>query len=418
LKKTQKNYILQRYILKEYVFSFLIAFLFFFFIFFINQILLVARNILLKNVSAFDMLRILTYSIPIILLYSFPFASMTGATISLGGLSSRNEIQAMRTSGVSYKQILIPIIIFSLILTGISFTLNDIFLPLGTIRYKSLYRELLYENPGLELESFSVSRFNNLIFVNGKVDENTIEDLIIIDTNGQEPTIISSEHAELSSDDEKMLISLKLRDVQSISPKGSSRKDFDYFTSDAMDYYMQLKEISFNLLGVAPNEKSLRDLYGDIVDKRKEITNKKKALAETIENASYRIASDYYLDAYGYADRDYMKDMETLIEKREVTLFSRTLQYYSIEFYKKTALPFACFFLVFFAFPFSLIPMKNGRLVGFSIGIITSVIYWFLLFAGQTMGTRTTIHPFLIMWAPNIILFTFGIFFLFRRMRT
>ncbi len=408
---------LQRYILKEYALSFLISFLFFFFIFFVNQILLVARNILIRNVSFVDMLKILLYSIPIILSYTFPFSSMTGATMSLGNLSSRNEIMAMRTGGISYSRILAPILLFSILLTGVSFVLNDVFLPLGTIKYKALYKELLYENPGLDLESYSISRFNDLIFVNGKVDENTVDDLLVIDTSNSQIQVISADSARLTSDNLDQMISLDLSGVQSIGPKSSSSEDFDYYQADSMEYYLAMDTISFNLLSVAPNEKSLRDLFGDIRDKQDDIAAKQLSIEENIEEIEYRIASDYLQDAARRVPVSYADEFENRSSMLETSVFSKTLQYYLLEFYKKTALPFACLFLVIYAFPFSMIQMKNGRLVGFSVGIITSVAYWFLLFAGQTLGTRVEVDAFLIMWAPNIVLFCIGLLLIMIRRR-
>lgn len=403
--------------LKEYGLSFIIAFLFFFFIFFVNQILLVARNILLKNVSAVDMLKILLYSIPIILSYSFPFASMTGATMSLGDLSSRNEIKAMRTSGISYIKIITPVIALSLLLTGMSFLLNDFFLPLGTIKYKQLYRELLYENPGLDLESYSVSRFNDLIFINGKFEDGKIEDLLVLDTNNSKVDIISSEQASLVSNDDTDDISLHLDTVRTLFIAGDSASDYDLVTADAMEYFIALNDISFNLLSVAPNEKSIRDLSSDIAAKRQELDQKNDSLVNSIEELRYQTVSNYYAQYLDDASVSAGQSFKRLKEKQETSLFSRTLQYYLLEFYKKSALPFACFFLVFFALPFSLIEVKNGRLVGFSIGIIASVTYWFMLFAGQTIGVRSAVNPFLIMWTPNLLLFSIGIVFLALRVK-
>jgi len=44
-----------RHVGREYLLSFVVAFMFFFFIFFINQILLIAQRILLKNVDFFGL---------------------------------------------------------------------------------------------------------------------------------------------------------------------------------------------------------------------------------------------------------------------------------------------------------------------------------------------------------------------------
>lgn len=405
------------YILREYALSFFIAFLFFFFIFFVNQILVIARSVLLKNVSFVDMLLILLYSIPIILAYTFPFSSLTGATMSLGDLASRNEILAMRTSGVSYRQIMAPVLLLSIVLTGFSFVLNDVFLPLGTIKYKQLYRELLYENPGLDLEPYAISRFNDLIFVTGRTEGSRVDDLLVLDTSSSHMQVLISDYGELNASDDSSQLSLSLYDMTGIEVSGSGSDDYTYFTSDTMEYALKMQDISFNLLSVAPNEKSLRDLWSDIREKRADIAVSNEQLLETIEQQRFSLFHEYYADSFGFSDERVEQTKQLLDENRETTVFSRTLQYYLLEFYKKTALPFACFFLVFFAFPFSLIHMKNGRLVGFSIGIITSVIYWFMLFGGQTLGARTGYSPFVLMWLPNLLLFGFGIIFLMLRIR-
>ena len=46
------------YIAREFLFSFVVAFLFFFFIFFINQMLLMAEEILTKHVPPLDVARL------------------------------------------------------------------------------------------------------------------------------------------------------------------------------------------------------------------------------------------------------------------------------------------------------------------------------------------------------------------------
>ncbi len=337
--------------------------------------------------------------------------------MALGNLSSKNEILAMRTSGISYNQILVPILAFSILLSGASFVLNDIFLPLGTIQYKALYKELLYENPGLDLDSYTVARFDELIFVNGKVDENVVENLLVIDTSSNQINIIAAEQARLTTDNLDQKISLELTGVQSITPQSDRYDDYDYYTSDDMQYFLEMETISFNLLSVAPNEKSMRDLYSDIEDKRDDIRKREATLSVNLEKLDHKITYEYFKDAYHENSMTYESEFKQRNNIVETSVFSKTLKYYLLEFYKKTALPFACMFLVIYAFPFSMMKMKNGRLVGFSVGIITSVVYWFLLFAGQTMGTRIDVDAFLIMWAPNIILFCAGIFFLLIRRR-
>ncbi|MEA4860835.1 MAG: LptF/LptG family permease, partial [Sphaerochaeta sp.] len=98
---------------REYLLSFVVAFFFFFFIFFINQILLIAQRILLKQVDYFSVLQLVLLSIPQFLLYTFPFSSLTASSMVIGDLSGNNEILAIRSSGISLKHVFFPIIIIS-----------------------------------------------------------------------------------------------------------------------------------------------------------------------------------------------------------------------------------------------------------------------------------------------------------------
>ena len=49
---------------KEFLFSFLVAFLFFFFIFFMNNLLIVAEQVLAKKVPVGDVLLLIVYMLP------------------------------------------------------------------------------------------------------------------------------------------------------------------------------------------------------------------------------------------------------------------------------------------------------------------------------------------------------------------
>ena len=154
-----------RYITEEFLFSFLVAFLFFFFIFFVNQILLIAEEILSRNIKIFSVLRLLFYSLPVIISFSFPFGSLVGALMAVGRLSSDNEVLAFQACGIPYGRLLYPLAILGILFSAGSFIINDIFLPLGTIKFSQLYREILYSNPELELSPYSIKalpeKYNN-----------------------------------------------------------------------------------------------------------------------------------------------------------------------------------------------------------------------------------------------------------------
>jgi lipopolysaccharide export system permease protein len=60
---------------------------------------------------------------------------------------------------------------------------------------------------------------------------------------------------------------------------------------------------------------------------------------------------------------------------------------------------------------------KSGQTVGFIFGNLIAVVYWSMLFVGQTMGLRLGTPPFISMWLPNILCLVIGVFIAILRVR-
>ncbi|HBO36927.1 MAG TPA: permease, partial [Sphaerochaeta sp.] len=159
-----------RHVGREYVLSFVVAFFFFFFIFFINQILLIAQRILLKQVDYLAVFQLVLLSIPQFLLYTFPFSSLTASSMVIGDLSGNNEILAIRSSGISLKHVFFPIIVISLVFSLLTFLTADKALPWSTKKYRELYTDLMRDLPTLELRANSTNTIADTVMVNKQVE--------------------------------------------------------------------------------------------------------------------------------------------------------------------------------------------------------------------------------------------------------
>lgn len=400
--------IINRYIVSEFLFSFFIAFLFFFFIFFVNQLLLLAEEILSKRVSFTNVARLIIFSLPAILAFTFPFSSLLGALMAIGRLSSDREIIALRAGGVSHRRIFLPVLLLGMVLSGISFFTNDYLLPRGTVSFSRLYRDILYANPALELEPFSIRRYQNLVISTGSIYDQTIRDLLLLDTDGDgNQRIISADQALLVKDDEEQgIITLKLKDVSGHTV-AAEQGAFDYFSAETMDYSILLSSFSFNINNLTPREMSTGSVLEEIRSMERSFSAVQKEWKERLEEKH----------------QEYLKnprpEIKTELDRiKERPPFDRTLQLYRIEFHKKVAIPFGCLAFMFFAFPAGLIPKRSGRMVGFGLGLLIALLYWALLFAGQTLGLRFQFSPVLSMWIPNLVVGGLGLsIYLVRRNR-
>lgn len=415
------------YISREFFFSFVVAFLFFFFIFFINQLLLLAEDILSKHVAFLDVVLLVVYSLPAIVAISFPFASLVGSLMAVGRLSSDNEMLALQASGVPNRQVFIPLLLLSFVFSLFSFVMNDYFLPLGTINFGKLYTKILYTNPQLALEPFSVKRYQNATIISGSVEHNKISNIVIFDTTElKNKRVITAASAVLSKNTARQgLISLRLTNVLSETNDLKKTDQFTYSTAASMVYNILLSDVSISLRPPTAREMSSLDVYRLIQHKSVALRARKRAREAKITLDSFNLMSNYRAavdeSSVGSPTRTttdrLARSLDTLRRERSQPVVDRSLRIDRIELNRKFSVPFASLFFVIFAFPVGLTIGRSGRSVGFGVGLLVSVLYWGMLVAGQSLGYRFDYSPIISMWFPNLVVLALGIVFSFLRLR-
>ncbi len=367
------RHIIVRYLLKELFLYFSISFLFFFMMFFVNQILLVAENILKKRVPVIGVLRLIWYSLPMIIAQSAPFATLVGFLMCLGRLASDNEILIFRATGQSYKILLFPVLFLGLMISIASFFVNDYLLPLGTINYNKLYRSILTSNPAVELEPNSIKRTNDKTLVIGDVRGENVSDIVFfdMDADGNSRIIVADNSVVRKSGESGVLMNLEMSDAEVMIFKTNTKNDYDVMLADKME--LNIFESTFipKSQGVSPREMTSYDLFKQIklMDSSEEITDRIKNL-------------------------------------------------YRLELSKKFSLPFGSLFFALIALPLALLFGKhNGQTIGLIIGIFISVFYWAVSIVAQIFSSRSGIGGVSVMWLPNFLVGFAGIVFYFRLVR-
>ncbi|HKL84729.1 MAG TPA: LptF/LptG family permease [Treponemataceae bacterium] len=351
------------YIAKELILYFVVSFLFFFLIFFVNQILLMAEDILSKKAPIQDVLLLIIFSLPAIIATSAPFAALVGTLMGLGRMVTDREILSMNALGIPIRFILLPVLVIGFAISLVSFFTNDILLPAGTIQFTKTYRKIITSTPALELESNSVKRNQNAVVISGSIKNGKMDNILVIDTDssGNRRVISSSDASVNQSSDPSILMTIGMNNALVTSLDKKKRFNVDIIEADTISYNILSKNILPSYSNkVTPKEMSSRDLYSELK-----------------------------------------------IKKNEDNL--RTYNLYRMEFHKKFSIPFGAFFFVILAFPLGLIARNNGQSVGFILGLIIAVLYWAMLIGGQTLSIRLGFDGFLMMWIPNIVIFVFGL---------
>lgn len=461
---------LQRYVAGEFLYSLLVAFLFFFIVFFVNQLLLMAEDVLARKAPPRDVALLLLYATPSVAAISFPFASLVGGLMASGRLAADREIAVMRASGVPGRKILAPFVLVGLLVSGLSFAMNDYFLPAGVVAYGRLYRRLLVSAPSVELRPYSSKRYRDVTLVTGPVEGELVRELLIFDrTKEGKGRVISAREARLAESGSRDSVLLLLEGVwtQTMSEAGGER--FEYSSAASMEYRITLRDGGEAGGTVGPREMASADLYRAIVEKRAALDGRRERRAAEVEAARSALAAAYegltlargaapaggaigdvVVGAAGAepgiaggaapggsaggpsmsaaegsspppspartgaalweaAGRELARPLAALRELEAQPPGDRSLQIYLLEFHKKFAIPFGALCFVFLAYPLGAGARRAGRGAGFGVGLLVSVLYWALLLGGQTLGTRLSWSPFWAMWAPNAIALASGL---------
>ncbi len=358
------NNILVKYILKELLVYFVVAFLVFFMIFFVNQILLDMENLLSKSAPIDDVMRIMVYSIPMIIAQSAPYATLVGFLMCLGGMMSNNEILIFRAAGFSFFRILVPVISMGLLISIVSFFVNDYLMPLGRIKYNKLLRNIMQSTPTIELESNSVKHLDNSNIIMGTVTDNTVSDLVLFNTDGDSDTIIiAGDSSLIGSKKEGVLMELTMNDATVISINRNEKQNFDVLQSSKSTYNV----FETTVMGTTRRSAGEMTTY----DLKKEI----KRLKEENGDESY-------------------------------------VSFWIMEFYKKFSIPFGSVFFSFLAFSIAFLFGKhNGLTMGLFLGIIICVLNWAMQILGQMFVVRVEWDPFWCIWVPNMVVGILGFIF-------
>jgi lipopolysaccharide export system permease protein len=419
-KSRSVSWTLFRYIVTEALFSFLVSFLFFFIIFFVNQLLLLAQEILTKRVPIGEVALLVLFALPSVVALSAPFASMVGLLMTVGRMTSDNEILVMLSSGLSYRTVFLPAMTVGVLISLFSFLANDVLLPIGTIQFNKLYRRIVFSTPALELEANSVKRFKETIIVTGEVSGNSIDNVLILDrTGGGERRIILAKNAELQ-DRGRDGLSLDLDGAFVQSSKETARLDYDYASTSFLRYWVPQEDLIQAVSSITPKEMSSADVL-------KEIRKKSASLHILLEERLNRISShamkyEQSLRRGPEHENWNRRASQSAEMQREVLTYrsmrrDRSLFYYLLEYYKKFSIPLGAFSFVFLSVALGLLAKKSGQTVGFIIGLIIAVFYWALLLGGQTMGVRMGFSPFWSMWTPNILAMLVGLILCAVRVR-
>lgn len=356
------SHTLMRYIASEMLLYFALCFLFFFMVFFVNQMLLLAESVLKKRVPLPQVARLVVYCMPFVIAQSAPFATLVGFLMCAARMASSNEITVMRASGVSWLSLALPPLAAGLAISIASFFVNDYLLPLGTVKYNALYRQILMSNPAVELDSRTVKKINEATLITGDVTGDKVSSVVVIDKEGDKTRIVTALQSRLvPGKGDGILMRLEMNSVKAVVMDKDDGMTYDEVEAKRAQFNISDRAFFSSRWQASPREMTSRDLH--------------KKIKEMEKDGSERVLNRYRTEAQ-----------------------------------RKFSQPFGAVFFALLALPLALLAGKRGgQTAGMAGGVAISVVYWAMMITGQIAATRLGYSAFWCMWLPNFAVGIIGI---------
>jgi lipopolysaccharide export system permease protein len=348
----------------------LLGLLTFTFILLIARILKLVELIVTRGIPLTQVGRLLVLILPTFLELTLPMAFLLAILLGLGRLSGDQELLALKSSGVSPVQILIPLIFMAASVAIITFLLTTWVRPAAQVALKDELYNIAKTRVGTVLREkvFNDDFPNILIYVEEIIPPgNVAQGILIIDKRETaKENIIVGKVGLINTEEQTHTLSLRLFDG-SIYERDRTRSDFSQTNFNIYDFKLDLDEFigPAKMKDAGPKEMSLNRL------------------------------------------------LKTIEEKQAAGLNARPEL---MELHQRIAFSFAPIVFCLLGVSLSLLPRTSraNRSWGVALCVVWLVVYYALLSLGKALGERGAFHPFVALWFPNIIIGVIS-FHLFRK---
>jgi lipopolysaccharide export system permease protein len=277
--------------------------------------------------------------------------------LTFGRFSADNELTAVRASGISLLSLITPVLLLSVLLSGVCAIVNLHLAPRCRIAYKHLIYETALERIETLLPERSFRQFQNYTVYFGRVRDNDVRDVYVYEMDKGSSNVLSTTRA----------------------PRGT-------FTVEATNKTIRL--ILYDAWMVKGAEDGRRPIHVGETPPL-DLTWKEKAERQP-----------------GLSDMGFL---ELWRKRSELERQGIPTTPVDVQIHSQVAFSFACIGFALIGIPLGIRAHRRETSAGIAMALVLVLLYYGILILGESLDTKPQYAPHLIVWLPNFIFQAVGL---------
>jgi lipopolysaccharide export system permease protein len=412
-----------------------------------------------KGIPVLVIVELVVYNLAYMVVLAVPMSVLLAALMTFGDLAESKYYTVIKSTGISFGEIVWPALLMSLLVAGGLLYFNNVMLPEANFRARQLWTDIRDKRPGFELQpgTFYDGLEDYSILVRDRPDgSNELIDVTIYDyTQGrQRQAVLKADRGRIRSRADGARLTLVLQDGEMhrpLPPRGSQTDTrYEVLEFDRHVIHFDLSDAVFTRSSEENDERSTRTtpLTGllQITDSlRADLNREYEDLYDTVVKDALPDSSDLAPDSEAHqasfpfaARRDSLsgtaylafatagnttrqrmasqasgtaRSLQSDIQsfQREANWKDERLRSYQVEIHKKFTIAVACLIFMIIGAPLGLALRRSGLATIGAIALGIFMFYWITLVQGEKLSERGFFPPWIGMWIANLIMSGVGL---------
>jgi lipopolysaccharide export system permease protein len=319
-------------------------------------------------------IQILFLKTPAFIVLAFPMAMLLATLMAYSRLSSDSELIALRSLGISVYRLVIPAIILSLLVSGLTFFISDFVTPAANYQATVTLKEALDQKQ-------PAFRDRNIVYPEYKTIEMP---------DGDEQTILTRLFYAEEFDGEQMMgLTILDRTQEGMNQIINAQSATWNFKENTWDFF------NGTIYLIAPDGS-----YRNIVRFKHQKLALPRAPLDLTQRRNHEEMS--LSQAQEYLEIVKLSGNEEKVRKLKIRI------------QEKIAIPFACVAFGLVGSALGLRPQNASKATSFGVCVGLIFAYYMLLIFTRSMGAEGILSPFIAAWLPNFLGIGAGAYLLYQ----